>query len=138
YNLVYALSAFPAGIIADIAGLKTVFVTGLFLFAAVYTGMSISKDMYVFFGLFFLYGIYAASTEGISKAWISNITEKKDTATAIGTFSALQSICTMLASSMTGLIWFYFGASVSFILTAAAALIAAVFILTSIPKPAAE
>jgi hypothetical protein len=45
---------------------------------------------------FLLYGIYAAATEGVSKAWIS-IFERKDTATAIGTY--LQAF-TMLASSM--------------------------------------
>jgi hypothetical protein len=30
-----------------------------------------------FFGLFALYGIYAAASEGISKAWISNISKKR-------------------------------------------------------------
>jgi hypothetical protein len=39
--------------------------------------------------LFALYGIYAAASEGISKAWISNISKEK-TATAIGNYSAFQ------------------------------------------------
>jgi MFS family permease len=135
YNLIYALSAFPVGILADRIGLKTVFVTGLALFSAVYLGMAINTNIYLFFGLFFLYGIYAAATEGISKAWISNITNKKDTATAIGTFSGLQSICTMLASSLTGLIWFQFGAATAFALTAIVTLIVFAYFFT-IPKPA--
>lgn len=118
YNLVYALFAFPVGIIADKVGLKTIFIIGLSIFATVYLGMSINTNLYVFFGLFFLYGIYASATEGISKAWISNITDKKDTATAIGTYSGFQSICAMLASSLTGLIWFQFGATTAFITTA--------------------
>jgi hypothetical protein len=84
----------------------------------VYFGISINTNCYFFFGLFFLYGIYASATEGISKAWISIITYKKDTATAIGTYSGLQSISTMLASSLTGLIWFQFGATTAFITTA--------------------
>lgn len=66
--------------------------------------------------------------------WISNITDKKDTATAIGTFSGLQSICTMLASSLAGLIWFKFGATMTFLITATATIFVTVFILT-IPKP---
>lgn len=134
YNLIYALFAFPIGIVADIIGLKTIFMSGLALFAAVYFGMAINTNLYFFFGLFFLYGIYAAATEGISKAWISNITDKKDTATAIGTFSGLQSICTMLASSLTGLIWFQFGATTAFTLTAIITLIVFAYFLT-IPKP---
>jgi predicted MFS family arabinose efflux permease len=61
--------------------------------------------------------VYASATEGISKAWISNISAKKDTATAIGTFTAFQSICTMLASSIAGLIWYNFSANATFIIT---------------------
>lgn len=134
YNLVYALFAFPIGILADKVGLKTIFIIGLALFAIVYFGMSVNTNLYFFFGLFFLYGIYASATEGISKAWISNIINKKDTATAIGTFSGLQSICTMLASSLTGLIWFTFGATPAFIATATVTLIVIAYFLT-IPKP---
>ena len=134
YNLVYALCAFPVGIIADNIGLKTFFIIGLVLFSAVYFGMSVNTNLYFFFGLFFLYGIYASATEGISKAWISNVTNKKDTATAIGTYSGLQSICTMLASSITGLIWFRLGATTAFITTATVTLCVAIYFLT-IPKP---
>ncbi|HTH32236.1 MAG TPA: MFS transporter [Lacibacter sp.] len=134
YNLVYALSAFPAGMLADKIGLKTIFMIGLTLFAAVYFGMALNTNLYFFFFLFFLYGIYAAATEGISKAWISNITDKKDTATAIGTFSGLQSICSMLASSLTGLIWFQFGAAAAFVSTAIATILVLIYFFT-LPKP---
>lgn len=134
YNLIYALFAFPIGILADKIGLKTIFVTGLSLFAVVYFGMSVNTNQYLFFGLFFLYGIYASATEGISKAWISNITDKRDTATAIGTFTGLQSICTMLASSITGLIWYSLGAKVAFMLTAGVTVIVIIYFLT-VPKP---
>ncbi|NOT35794.1 MAG: MFS transporter [Saprospiraceae bacterium] len=134
YNLIYALFAFPMGILADNVGLKKIFIVGLVLFATVYFGMAVNTNLYFFFGLFFLYGIYASATEGISKAWISNITDKKDIATAIGTFSGLQSICTMFASSLTGFIWFQFGATTAFIVTATAVLIVIVYFLT-IPKP---
>lgn len=134
YNLIYALFAFPIGMLADKIGLKTVFIMGLGLFATVYFGMSVNDNLYVFFGLFFLYGVYASATEGISKAWISNITNKKDTATAIGTFSGLQSICTLFASSLTGLIWFQFGAAAAFVLTASVTLFVMIYFLT-VPKP---
>lgn len=135
YNLIYALFAFPVGVMADKVGLKTIFIAGLGLFALVYFGMSVNTNLYFFFALFFLYGIYAAATEGISKAWISNITDRKDTATAIGTFSGLQSICTMLASSLTGLIWYNFSAATAFVITAIVTLVV-IFYFLAIPKPA--
>lgn len=117
YNLIYALFAYPVGIIADKIGMKKMFVIGLVIFSIVYFGMAINTNLYLYFALFFLYGVYASATEGISKAWISNISAKKDTATAIGTFTAFQSICTMLASSIAGLIWYNFSANATFIIT---------------------
>ncbi|NCU04894.1 MAG: MFS transporter [Chitinophagaceae bacterium] len=138
YNLIYALFAFPVGIVADSIGLKTIFVTGLVLFAVVYFGMAINTNIYVFFGLFFLYGIYAAATEGISKAWISNIINKKDTATAIGTYSGFQSICTMLASSLAGLIWFQFGAAATFTVTGIVTVIIIVYFIWNVKQPATK
>lgn len=127
YNLVYALAAFPLGIVADKAGMKRVFVVGLLLFAAVYAGMSVATTWPVFAALFFLYGLYAAATEGIAKAWMTNICENKDTATAIGTYTAFQSIGALLASSLAGLIWYALGPSAVFTLSACMAVIITVY-----------
>lgn len=93
------------------------FVFGISIFGFVYFGMSFQINMYAIAGLFFLYGIYAAATDGISKAWITNICDKKDTATAIGTYTAAQSICTMIASSLAGFVWYKFGANAAFIMS---------------------
>jgi MFS family permease len=129
YNLIYALFAFPLGILADKIGLKKMLSFGIGLFAVVYFGMAINRNSFIFVGLFFLYGIYAAASEGVSKAWISNITDTKDTATAIGTYSAFQSVFTMLASTTAGLIWYQFGSNTTFIVTASASVLILVYFL---------
>ncbi len=135
YNLVYALFAFPMGVLADKVGLKKIFVAGLALFAAVYFGMAIGQGLVFYMVLFMLYGLYSAATEGISKAWITTITDKKDTATAIGTFAGLQSICTMLASAFTGLIWHSWGATAAFAATGTVTVLVLVYFLR-LPAPA--
>jgi len=117
YNLIYALASFPLGALADRFSLKSVFTLGLILFAIVYGGMAFTSNMYIYLALFFLYGLYAAATEGIAKAWISNITDPKDTATAIGSFAGFQSLAAMIASSLAGFIWYNFGAEAAFIAT---------------------
>jgi MFS family permease len=122
YNLIYALFAWPFGSLADKFGLKNVFIFGLLIFSIVYFGIGLSDNTYIIIGLFFLYGLYSAATEGISKAWISNISDKSDTATAIGTYAGFQSICAMIASTIAGLIWYNYGADVTFILTGSMAL----------------
>ena len=132
YNLIYAVFALPIGILADKIGLKKIFVFGLAIFAIVYFSMSSCTNLYAFICIFFLYGIYAAATEGISKAWITNIIDKKDTATAIGTYTGFQSIFTMFASSLAGLIWYNFGANITFIVTGFTTLIVIFYFLTSV------
>lgn len=105
YNIVYAASSYPLGVLADKIGLKKILIFGLILFVIVYSTIGFVNHIYSFVALFIIYGIYAASTEGISKALISNLSKKEDTATAIGFFSGFASIFTLLASSLFGLIW---------------------------------
>ena len=129
YNLVFALLAYPIGIIADRIGLKRIFIAGLFVFSLVYIGFAFNNNVYIFLLLFLLYGVYAAATEGISKAWISNMVDKSETATAIGTYSGFQSICAFLASSLCGLLWFNFGAKTTFLITAGITVLVIVYLL---------
>ncbi len=146
YNLVFTLFAFPIGIVADNIGLKKVFITGLALFAIVYFGMAttanipafIPTPLPIYLGLFFLYGLYAAATEGISKAWITNLINKKDTATAIGTYTGFQSICTIGASSFAGLLWYQFGAAATFFLTSGVTVAVIIYFLFATPIPIAK
>lgn len=135
YNLIYALFAYPVGIIADKLGLKRIFIVGLILFAIVYFVMSVSNNIYIIISLFFFYGVYASATEGISKAWISNIIDKKNLATAIGSYSGYQSICTMLASTLAGLIWYQFGASTTFLVTGIATVLVIFYFAFYIQSP---
>ena len=129
YNLIYALFSYPLGILADKIGMKKIFVSGLILFAVVYVGMAYTESKIIFIALFFLYGVYAAATEGIAKAWIANICKKENTATAIGTYTAFQSIATLIASSLAGVIWFSFGASVTFLLSGVIAIGVSAYVL---------
>ncbi len=128
YNLVFAILAYPIGILADKLGLKKIFIAGLFMFCLVYLGFAFTNNLFIFIFLFFLYGVYAAATEGISKAWISNIVGARETATAIGTYSGFQSIAALIASSLCGLLWFNFGATITFLITACATFIAIIYL----------
>jgi MFS family permease len=134
YNLIYALAAYPVGRLSDRIGFKNTFIIGLFMFALVYTGMAMADQLYLFFILFFLYGLYAAATESVAKAWISNITDKKDTATAIGTYTGFQSVCTMAASALAGWIWFAYGAEAIFLFSGITTLLIIVYVALIIPK----
>ncbi|MFI5129988.1 MAG: MFS transporter [Chitinophagales bacterium] len=134
YNLVFALSSYPLGALADKLGFRKVFISGLVLFAIVYAGFALNPSTAMIFLLFFVYGIYAAATEGITKAWITNIAHSKNTATAIGFYTSCESICTLVASIIAGMIWSGFGSIYTFLITAIISIIVLVYFLLRIRR----
>jgi predicted MFS family arabinose efflux permease len=88
--------------------------------------------------LFLLYGLYAAATEGISKAWIVNVVRREDSATAIGFFAGFQSLGALLASSLTGLVWYAFGTQTAFIATGAMTVVVLAYMTLLVPAPKNE
>jgi MFS family permease len=129
YNLIYAIAAYPLGVLADKIGLKKMYIGGLILFAIVYIGMGLFSQHLIIGLLFLIYGIFSAATEGISKAWISNNCENKDTGTAIGTYSAFQSIFSLLASVLAGLIWMQLGSNVLFLFAGLSSILVAMYMI---------
>ena len=127
YNVVFALASYPLGAIADKIGIKKVFFAGLALFALVYFLFGITNSTAVIFSAFFIYGIYAAATEGISKAWITNLSHAADTATAIGFYTSAESVCTLFASMIAGALWDNVGSSATFFTTSFAAIVVIVY-----------
>jgi len=115
YNMVYALAAFPFGFLADRLGLRKIMIFGLFIFSLVYLSFGFASSFWHFFIIFVGYGIYAAATEGVTKALITNISRKDHAATAIGFYTSFSSIFTMLASFVGGLIWYNFSAKTMFL-----------------------
>jgi MFS family permease len=130
YNIVFALASYPLGILADRIGLKKVFLGGLILFAIAYFLFGFTSSTAVIFISFFIYGLFAAASEGITRAWISNMAGGRDTATAIGFYTSCESICTLLASIIAGFLWNQFGSESTFFTTSAAAVIVFFYLIT--------
>lgn len=128
YNLVYASLSYPVGAMADKIGLKTMLITGLIVFSVVYFFFGFATSLMAFGILFFFYAIYAACTEGISKALISNIADKSDTATAIGFYTSFASIFTLISSSLSGLLWFAIGPKAMFMISGIGVLTVVVYL----------
>jgi predicted MFS family arabinose efflux permease len=100
----------------------------------VYTGFAFVPSTPVIFLLFLIYGIYAAATEGIAKAWITNMAHETNTATAIGFYTSCESICTLAASIIAGLIWTNAGSFYTFFTTAVIAIITIIYFLLRISR----
>ncbi len=123
YNMVFALADYPLGALADRIGIRNVFLSGLLLFALVYFLFAHAPSTVIIYAAFVLYGIYAAATEGITKAWITNLAGGQNTGTAIGFYTSCESICALLASVIAAWLWGAFGSSTTFFATAGMALL---------------
>ena len=129
YNIVYVLSAWPLGHLADRLGPRRLLVAGLVAFAGVYGGVALAHELWQFGALFALYGLYAAATEGIGKAWVSTLCAPADAGAALGTLGGLSSLAALGASAGAGLLWQVAGPGATFGLAAAVALGVAGYLL---------
>lgn len=123
YNLFYASLSYPTGWLADRLGMKRIMIAGLVVFATVYILFGFATSLVHFVILFGLYSLYASATEGISKAWITNLAQKEHTATAIGFYNSFQSIAALLASSIAGIVWYTFSPTFVFTIAGSVALV---------------
>ena len=128
YNLVYAAASYPLGGLSDKFGKRKVFSFGLIIFSLVYFGFALAPEIELIWLLFALYGIYAASTEGISKAWVSDLIPDEHRGSAIGLLTMFSSFSVMLGSFLTGILWDKFGSSVPFLVSAVVSFIIALVI----------
>jgi MFS family permease len=119
FNLVYSLSAIPAGIAADKYGKKRIILLGFVLFAGLYCGFAVANSILAIWVLFGLYGLFMGLTEGIQKAFLATIIPPDFKATAFGLYSTAVGLAMFPASLIGGVLWdrvspaatFYFGAA---------------------------
>jgi MFS family permease len=118
FNLIYSLSAIPAGIAADRFGRKRVILLGFGLFAVLYYGFAIAGNTTTIWVLFGFYGLFMGLTEGIQKAFLATIIPSDFKATAFGVYNTAVGLAMLPASLIGGWLWdhvspaaiFYYGA----------------------------
>lgn len=118
YNAVFAVAAYPAGRLSDRIGRGATIVAGMMIFAVVYCGFALFTSHEIIWAMFGLYGVYAAMTEGVSKAWISDLVPNERRGLAIGLQTMLTSIAAMAASVWTGTVWANLGGTIPLLITA--------------------
>ncbi len=114
FNLVYALTSMPAGILSDRIGRKRIILAGLILFGFIYWGFAVSSEKSHIWGLFLLYGIFMGLTEGIQKAYLGTIIPDEFKATGYGIYNTFVGLALLPASFIGGYLWDKYGPHATF------------------------
>jgi len=105
YNLVYALTSFPAGVLADRFGRAVAYGVGLAFFAVGYLGLGITTNTATAWGLIAVYGMFTACYDGVGKAWISTLVGAELQSSAQGVFQGLSGFAVLAAGLWAGFLW---------------------------------
>ncbi len=105
YNLSYAALSAPAGILSDRIPRRVVYAIGLLIFAVAYVGLGLARDAAWVWVLLPIYGAYTALTDGVGKAWISDLLPSRSMGTGLGLFHGISGGCMLVASTWAGLAW---------------------------------
>jgi MFS family permease len=122
-NLVSVIAAIPLGTLSDRVGKEKILLAGFLIYALVYFWFGRTSDTTIIISLFALYGLYSAATDGIQKAFVTDITDSNKKGTGLGIYNALLGITLLPASIIAGVLYdkagsgvpFYFGALMAFL-----------------------
>jgi MFS family permease len=114
-NVVYALSAYPAGVAADRMSRRTLLTFGLgALIAADLILAAAATTMIVFVGVG-LWGLHMGLTQGLLATLVAATAPASLRGTAFGIFNLATGVLLLLASVVAGLLWTHLGPSVTFL-----------------------
>ena len=114
YNIAQTVFSTPAGILADKFGARKVFAGGLLVFSAVYLCFGLTNSSFLLWFLFPIYGVYIAATDGVSKAYLSEFIQKKESGSYFGAYYTINALGTFFASLIGGLLWQYINPHATF------------------------
>jgi MFS family permease len=128
-NLVSVLASIPVGSLSDRIGKEKILIVGFLIYAAVYYGFGRITNARAIVALFALYGLYSAATDGIQKAFISDMIDTNKKGTGLGIYNALLGITLLPASLIAGSLYDKVNSSVPFYFGAATAVTSALLML---------
>ncbi len=123
FNVTYAATSLPAGMLSDRLGRRRVITMGWFIYALVYLGFALASSQWQVWLLFASYGIYYGVVEGVARAFVADLVPEEKRGTAYGLYHGVVGLTLLPASLIAGWLWqafspaapFYFGAGLAFV-----------------------
>ena len=129
YNMVYAAFSIPMGKLSDRIGRKVVLIAGILLFGATSLGFGFMATAISIWPLFALYGLFMAVTDGVSRAYISDLAASNSRGLAFGTYHAIVGITVLPANFIGGFLWHTINVQAPFVYAAVFSVISALLLI---------
>jgi MFS family permease len=115
-------------------------VTSFIYYAVIYVLFGFATEPWMVWALFAAYGIFYGLSDGIFRAYVADIVEEENRATAYGILNTVIGLFLLPASVLMGLVWTQFSSQVAFIVAASMGMVGFLVFLVSMvvtKKPAA-
>jgi MFS family permease len=129
FNLMFTLFSWPAGKFSDHFSRSAIAAAGYFVFAIVYFVFALAPSQLAIWLTMAFYGLFYALTNPVLKALVVESVARDVRGRALGIFSFLTSLTTLLSSIITGALWKMYGPAVPFYFSAGIAAVSACALL---------
>jgi MFS family permease len=114
-NAVYALGAYPAGVIADSLGARGLLLTGIFMLIGADLALAFATNLVMACLGTVLWGVHMALTQGLFAKLVAERAPAPLRGSAFGIYHVTSGIALLLASVIAGAVWDGFGAAATFL-----------------------
>lgn len=128
-NLVYALGAYPAGVLSDRLNARTLLLLGIACLIIADLILARSTGLVGAFSGICLWGAHMALTQGLLAKLVADAAPTRLRGSAFGVFSLVTGVSLLIASVGAGISWDRFGANMTFIAGAFFAAVAGLMLL---------
>ena len=104
-NVIYALSAWPAGILSDRFGRHGLIFAGFVALIAADIVLALATGIWQVMAGVVLWGLYMGLTQGVLTALVADTAPAELRGTAFGVFNLVSGIALLLASAIAGILW---------------------------------
>lgn len=102
FNLVAALTSYPAGYLSDAIGRKSLLLSSFAVFFVALLGFAFARNIFVIALLFALYGVYQGIFRAVGNAFAGDFVPQALRASSIGWFNTVVGLSSLVASITAG------------------------------------
>lgn len=128
-NVVYALSAYPAGYLSDHVGRWGVLAAGATLLVLADLALAVAGSPAAALAGVALWGLHMGFTQGLFAALVADVARPEQRGTAFGVFNLVTGLALLVASVLAGMLWDSGGAQLTFVAGAGFTALAAIVTL---------